>query len=419
MNINTPEFYGYKIGENIAPYINKCIDETGECYISEGEHIFGRNDEEWHKGHVWSDSCITWGWNRFDNIKLIGAGYNKTIFKLIDNVNSKNLFGTPAPIIHMLSTNYNVSCDNNLIEGITFDGNYENNHDISTICAIRMRGSNNTVKNCRFINFGPGNQSDHECFQVFCVGHGKLDDGAKILNNIFESVGKKKNSKKGHCPENTFVAVGGKAPQIKYNTFKNCEFDIVNQQSPLHAITIADSLNAEITDNTFENFQGNCIYIDSWTNKNAVIVNNRGTNIWNFIALTCQHWQNQDQISYSEDFCIENNDVVLSDGDIYYQWDQQPIVSVFFAYNHDPKLNINIYTGFKNIVAKDNKITLGHRIVNGITEVSNVLKCYWGYSASTDKILLTNNQIFSNITKPIEKLSIFRRFINWLLNIFK
>jgi hypothetical protein len=148
-------------------------------------------------------------------------------------------------------------------------------------------------------------------------------------------------------------------------------------------------------------------------------VNNRGTNIWNFIALTCQHWQNQDQISYSEDFCIENNEVVLSDGNVYYQWDQQPIVSVFFAYNHDPQLNINIYTGFKNIVAKDNKITLGHRIVNGVTEVSNILKCYWGYAASTDKILLTNNQILSNIPKPIEKPSIFRRFINWLLNIFK
>ena len=44
MKNKTPEYYGYKIGENIAPYINKCIDEEGECYISEGEHLFGRTD---------------------------------------------------------------------------------------------------------------------------------------------------------------------------------------------------------------------------------------------------------------------------------------------------------------------------------------------------------------------------------------
>lgn len=192
MNKNTPEYYGYKLGENIAPYINKCIDETGECFIAEGTHIVGRNDAEWNKGHVWSDSSIVWGWNKKNDIKIIGAGKDKTILKYVDNVNTRSLFGTDAPIVHMLTTNYDASCDNNLIEGITFDGNYENNHDISTVCCIRIRGANNIIRNCKFINFGPGDKSNHECFQVFVVPVNKGDKGSHVLNCEFTSVGNKK-----------------------------------------------------------------------------------------------------------------------------------------------------------------------------------------------------------------------------------
>lgn len=419
MNNKTPEYYGYKIGDNIAPYINKCIDEEGECYISEGEHLFGRNDEEWNQGHVWSDSSIVWGWNRYDNVKLIGAGKDKTILKYVENVNSRRLFGTESPIIHMLTTNFNISCDNNLIEGITFDGNYANNHNTSTVCAIRIRGSNNLVKNCKFINFGPGDKSKHECFQVFLSPFHNTDQGSQVVGCEFTSVGQKRNSPAGHCPENTFIAVGGRNPIVQNNSFKNCFFDTVNQQSPLHGITIADSFNAEISDNIFDNFQGSCIYIDSWRNENAVIVNNTGTNIWNFIALTCQDWPNKNQISYSENFLIKNNTVFLSNGDVYYQWDQAPIASIFFAYNHDPSLNRQIHTGFKNIIATSNKITLGYRNIKEGHEESNQLKCYWGAAVDSSKILLTNNQVVSTIPKPVEKESFFRRIINWILKIFK
>ena len=91
--MNTPEFYGYSLGQNIVPYINKCIDETGECYVSEGIHMFGRNDTDWNKGHIWSDSTINWGWNRKSGIKLIGKGSDKTIFRFVDNVHSRHLLG--------------------------------------------------------------------------------------------------------------------------------------------------------------------------------------------------------------------------------------------------------------------------------------------------------------------------------------
>ena len=125
--MNTPEYYGYKIGDNIAPFINKCIDATGECYISEGTHILGRNDTNWHLGHVWSDSSIVWGWNKKDDVKLIGAGRDKTILKWIDNCNAAYIKDKHSDTISMVSTNWNQYCNDNCIEGITFDGNYENN----------------------------------------------------------------------------------------------------------------------------------------------------------------------------------------------------------------------------------------------------------------------------------------------------
>ena len=398
MNINaTPEKYGYKIGQNIAPYITKCIDENGECYISEGEHIVGRNDTDWNLGHVWSDSSIVWGWNRKSNVKLIGAGKDKTILKFIDNVHSMYLFNKETPIVHMLSTNYDVSCDNNLIEGITFDGNYDNNHSSSTICCIRIRGINNIIRNCKFINFGTGDTSRHECFQVFLVQFDDNDKGSQVIDCEFTSVGKKKNSPAGHCPENTFIAVGGINPVVKNNLFKDCIFDPINQQSPLHAITIANSDSAEISDNVFENFQGACIYIDSWKNKNAVIKNNKAINVWNFIAFTCQSWDNKNQISYQENILIRDNDVSLTIGDVYYQWDQLTIPSVFFAYNHDPSLDRQVYPGFKNVIAKNNKITLGYRQIKNYYEESNQLKCYWGPAVDSFKICMIDNQVISTV----------------------
>lgn len=418
MNKNTPEYYGYTIGQNIVPFINKCIHETGECFISEGVHIVGRNDTDWKLGHVWSDSTIVWGWNQKDNVKLIGAGKDKTILKFIDNVNSRYLFGSDSEIVHMLSTNYDVSCDNNLIEGITFDGNYENNHVSSTICCIRMRGANNIIRNCKFINFGPGDKSKHECFQVFVVPVNKGDKGSHVLNCEFSSVGNKKNSPAGHCPENTFVAVGGRNPTVKNNLFKNCLFDPINQQSPIHAITAGESIGAEISENTFENFQGACFYVDSWTNIGTIIRNNKAENVWNFVALTCQSWPNEAQISFHKDCIVEDNNVVLSTGNIYYQWDLPPISSIFFCHNHDPFLNNKIHTAFENILIKNNKVTLGYRkIKDDIYEESYKIVGFMGGPVSPEKIRSENNTFISTVPR-IESPSLWQRFMAFIKKLF-
>lgn len=418
MDKNTPEYYGYKIGQNIVPFINKCIDETGECFISEGIHIVGRNDKNWKSGHVWSDSSIVWGWNQKNNVKLIGAGKDKTILRFIDNVNSRYLFDSDSEIVHMLTTNYDVSCDDNLIEGITFDGNYENNHSSSTICCVRIRGANNIVRNCKFINFGPGDKSKHECFQVFVVPVNKGDKGSHVLNCEFTSVGNKKNSPAGHCPENTFVAVGGRNPTVKNNLFKNCTFDPINQQSPVHAITAGESVGAEISENTFENFQGACFYVDSWTNVGTIIKNNKAENVWNFIALTCQRWNNEAQISFHKDCVIEDNIVSLSNGNVYYQWDLPPISSIFFCHNHDPALNNKIYPAFENILIKNNKINLGYReLKTNIYEESYKIVGFMGGTVGPEKIRSENNTFVSTVPR-VEKLSFWSRIVTFIKKIF-
>lgn len=404
MDSCTPEFYGYKIGQNIVPYINKCIAENGECQISEGEHVFGRNDSDQFLGHIWSDSCITWGWQRKDDVKIIGAGIDKTIFKLVDKVNTKEIFGKKALNIKMISTNYNESCNNNWIEGITFDGNYDNNNESSTLAAIHIRGSNNTVKNCKFINFGVGQDQQAECFQLFLTTFRPEDKGPNIISNVFEKMGNKRNSKSGHCPENTIVAAAGTNSIIRKNIFNNCLFHSKDQQSPLHGISIGESFDTEISENIFNKFQGACFYVDSWRNERVNISNNTCTDVWNFINLTCQTWDDEKQISFNKDFNIVNNKITLSSEDVYYQHDALPIVSCFFSYNYDPRLDRNKFPAFQNIIAKNNKVTLGFReSQKGVFQESSKLICFWGAPIDDSKIKLTDNEFISTLIKPLEK----------------
>jgi hypothetical protein len=226
MQKNTPEYYGYELGKNIVPYINQCIRETKECVISEGIHIFGRNDKNWNSGNVWQDSTITWGWHGInDDIKIYGAGIDKTILKLINNVHTKALYDIPSDAIYMLQTNYYLSCNNIVISGITWDGNYSENSGSSTINAIRIRGANTIISENKFINFGVGASQKCECFQVFVGPINQNEQGPIIKNNIFSNVGLKQNSPKGFVPENTLLAITGMNPVVSGNIFIDCIFD--------------------------------------------------------------------------------------------------------------------------------------------------------------------------------------------------
>lgn len=410
---HSPESLGYKIGMNIAPFINKCINEYGECFISEGEHVFGRNDKDYHLGYVWSDSCITWGWNKKHNVKIVGCGKNKTILKLISDCNSRYINNLEKDIVFMLQTNYNESCDNNIIENITFDGNYEENKETSTICAIRIRGANNTVKNCSFINFGVGGNQKHECFQVGIGPINNYEKGPNILNNTFSSVGNKSKSFTGYVPENTLLAVGGVDVLIENNLFEDIVFDPKTQQSPVHGITLGNSHQATIKHNVFKRFDGSCIYMDSWKNSQTLIENNVCEDIHSFIQLSCQFWSNKDQISFNRNFLVQNNKITLSKKPCYYQWDKPPFASYFIGYLRDPSLNRSLYPGFQDIVVTNNIVELGHFQ----NEKSAELKCFWGEPATKEEILLTDN-VFTSTVKDT-KIKWYTKLLNFFKNLFR
>lgn len=416
--MNTPEYYGYKIGDNIAPYINKCIDATGECYISEGTHILGRNDTNWHLGHVWSDSSIVWGWNKKDGVKLIGAGRDKTILKWIDNCNIAYIKDKHSDTISMISTNWNQYCNDNLIEGITFDGNYENNTK-STMLGIRIRGSNNTIKGCKFINFGVGEKQTHETFQIIVGPDTNALKGTIVIDNYFSSPGRKSKSSEKHVPENTCIAVGGYDALVSGNVFENMDFNVMDQQSPLHGISLAFSRNAKITNNTFINFQGSCIYFDSWTNEDFIIENNTAKNVWQFLQLTCQHWDNLSQISFNKNVLVTNNEIELSKGDCFWHWVQAPVVSNFCGYVHAPNVDHNKYPAFENIVITKNKVMLGFREIGKTFEESTKLNCFWGSNVTEDKIKMIDNEFISTIPLPPKKKCWFMRIIDWIKNLFR
>lgn len=385
-NIN-PEFFGYKIGQNIVPFINKCIEESGECAISEGTHTFGLSD---NSGDVWKSNMIAWGWGRKNGVKLSGAGLNKTTLRLADNLQCIKYYPKQFQYVYMLQTHYNVSCDNNIIQGITFDGNYDNNKDgESTINCLRIRGENNTVQDCGFINFGVGDRSIYECFQVSLLTVNPKTGGNKVLNNIFTRPGKKDKDAGGFVPENTFVAVCGDNVVVSGNLFLNCESNAMNQRSPLHGITIGGpnpSNNILISDNNFQKYQGSCFYIDSWSCSNVNIINNKASDVWLFAYLSSQIWPNEQQISFNSNYLIENNKVKLAKETAYYQWnDESSYDPVFLGINNDDRVDRAKCPGFKNISIKNNEIR---------SDKQSLFKLFYG--KSTDQILFYKNFVFGS-----------------------
>jgi len=395
---STPEYYGYTIGQNIAPYINKCIENTKECYVSVGTHIIGRNDSNFwsNVGNVYNDSIITWGWGPVKtDVKLSGVGKDKTILRFIDDVQSRRLFNSSADYVFMMQPKYDESCDNLIVDGITWDGNFTHNSSSSTINGIRARGKNITIQNCKFIDFGVGTNQTGECFEITVGPINNTDKGPNIYNNTFTNPGAKSNSVTGFVPEHTYLGIWGNDLVADNNEWINCIYDLKTQQSPLHGMTIGPSKNAKLTNNRFNNFQGGCVYMDSWINDGAIIKGNTGYNIWEFVQLTCKSWGDPSQVSINTNFKIAKNNIQLSNDLQYYEWDKPGSVSSFFGYCYDPSLDTTQHKGFQNVVAEDNIVLLGtYKQLDGTTKTSEKLVCYWGNVVGSDKINLSSSNQF-------------------------
>ena len=122
----------------------------------------------------------------------------------------------------------------------------------------------------------------------------------------------------------------------------------VNQQSPVHAITVRETLNAEVRYNNFDGFTGTCFYVDSYQHFGTRIHNNSALDICAFIALNVQDWYEligpltanpnpySTLISAHRDMVVENNDVLLQGpGTWYYQTAFDPLDAAFIVLNHD------------------------------------------------------------------------------------
>jgi hypothetical protein len=122
----------------------------------------------------------------------------------------------------------------------------------------------------------------------------------------------------------------------------------VNQQSPVHAITVRETLNAEVRYNNFDGFTGTCFYVDSYQHFGTRIHNNSALDICAFIALNVQDWYEligpltanpnpySTLISAHRDMVVENNDVLLQGpGTWYYQTAFEPLDAAFIVLNHD------------------------------------------------------------------------------------
>ena len=122
----------------------------------------------------------------------------------------------------------------------------------------------------------------------------------------------------------------------------------VNQQSPVHAITVRETLNAEVRYNNFNGFTGTCFYVDSYQHFGTRIHNNSALDICAFIALNVQDWYEligpltanpnpySTLISAHRDMVVENNDVLLQGpGTWYYQTAFDPLDAAFIVLNHD------------------------------------------------------------------------------------
>ena len=133
--------------------------------------------------------------------------------------------------------------------------------------------------------------------------------------------------------------------------------DPVNQQSPVHAITMRETSGAEVRYNDFDGFRGTCFYVDSFQHKGTKIHNNSALNVSAFISLVVQDWYSliaatgaanpetySTFIAAHKDIVIQNNDVLLTGPDSwFYQTAYAPLDAVFLVNNHDVNKSLWYY----------------------------------------------------------------------------
>ena len=378
---------------NCAKAINTCLQETGVVEFDEGTYIIG--------GTIISsmiEAAIYWGGpaNYTRGIKMIGKGKGKTIIKFAAATQTHAIL--PYGVSIFLVNNYSgagqdqtLDAGDCVISGITFDGNYDNNWDpvnpyFKSVCGVRLIGSNNLIENCEFKGFGVG-VANAEAFALQSYLPSTAADntqGAIVRNCSFNTPGANSRTVPTYIEANTSIALGGNGATEKYAVgciVEGCDFTNslfnTNQRSPLHGITPAVTRGCVIRNNTFTNYQGQHIYIDSYKSFNLVIRDNSATLCPQFISFVVQNWPRVSGQPFTAtwtasmvDVTIENNTVGLAGANSwYYNYNLPPYNASFLLYQYDRDVtllyNPGLIPGFKNINIQGNTITgsLGGDIV--------------------------------------------------------
>ena len=370
---------------NCARAINLCLQETGVVEFDEGTYIIGgigiTNP---------LDASIYWGYpaKYLRGIKLIGKGKGKTIIKFAASTGTHSVL--PYGFNIFLVNTYSYIGDDQsfdagdcVISGITFDGNYDENWDpvnpyFKSVGGVRLIGSNNLIENCEFKGFGVG-VANAEAFALQSYLPTTAADnsqGAIVRNCSFNTPGANSRTVATYIEANTSIAIGGNGATGKYAVgcvIEGCDFTNnlfnTNQRSPLHGISPVATRGCVVRNNTFTNYQGQHIYVDSYKNFNLVIKDNSATLCSQFISFVVQNWPRMTGLpSYAPliasfvDVTIENNTVGLAGPNSwYYNFNLPPLTALFFLYQYDRDVtdlyNPGLIPGFKNINLQGNTIT--------------------------------------------------------------
>jgi len=370
---------------NCARAINLCLQETGVVEFDEGTYIIGgigiTNP---------LDASIYWGYpaKYLRGIKLLGKGKGKTIIKFAASTGTHSVL--PYGLNIFLVNTYSYIGDDQsfdagdcVISGITFDGNYDNNWDpvnpyFKSVGGVRLIGSNNLIENCEFKGFGVG-VANAEAFALQSYLPTTAADnsqGAIVRNCSFNTPGANSRTVATYIEANTSIAIGGNGATGKYAVgcvIEGCDFTNnlfnTNQRSPLHGISPVATRGCVIRNNTFTNYQGQHIYVDSYKSFNLVIKDNTATLCPQFISFVVQNWPRMTGLpSYAPliasfvDVTIENNTVGLAGPNSwYYNFNNPPYNASFFLYQYDRDVtdlyNPGLIPGFKNINIQGNTIT--------------------------------------------------------------
>ena len=136
------------------------------------------------------------------------------------------------------------------------------------------------------------------------------------------------------------------------------------------------------------------------------------------MQLTCQHWDNNDQISFNKNGLIANNNIELSIGDCFWHWNKPPIVSNFCGYVNAPNVNHDKYPGFENVLVTKNNVILGYRKLKDFYEESTKLFCFWGNTVDESKIKMVDNNITSAFPQPAVVKSFWQKVVGKFKKIF-